>query len=151
MRSKMSGLDGLYLRALKNWINYFWSLCKQSYALRQKRSISTTSLKIVYFISSVWYAGLEASLFLGFNRFWKPSLGNWYMFNDRRYAFIWDCNPSQMTPFRMTVYFERPDFFENNPTYCNMFMSSRDWRTETGCIWNASWTQILDPHFSGLI
>ena len=25
---------------------------------------------------------------------------------------------------------------KNNPTYCNMFMSSRDWRTETGCIWN---------------
>ena len=32
---------------------------------------------------------------------------------------------------------------KNNPTYCNMFMSSRDWRTETGWIWNASWTQIV--------
>ena len=45
MRSKMSGLDGFYLSTLKNWINYFWSLCNQSYTLQQKRSLSTTTQK----------------------------------------------------------------------------------------------------------
>ena len=143
----MSGLDGLYLKALQNWINYVWSLCNLSYALCPKRSLSTI---ILFFLTKCAHrhSGLSGC---GSEPSKKPLLGNWYMLYNRRYSLSWMIFPSRVESGRSfdgkytTHVHSRPSTFTsnsnlqmkarqtcvmgNNPTYSNMFVSARDWRT----------------------